>query len=362
MCNSLVFATKTENYINKAKKILAIFFACLLVFSFINGISALAADDKETSNGISVTEDNEGYIVYTINNKSYSSKDAKSMWFRLAAFLVFNVYGGQSSLLTQSNIFKTNVTGTETSGIWGLFWAAYDQVAVIGIGLALIWTLLSLIETASSGHVTPEFMIRMAVQFCFCCLICNQGKNFAASLIGLGDNLFDTISNGAADYLTGGGGDSLSKTASGIFDDIHNGNMFMCLSYISEMLIPGLAILICYFYALILLIGRIFELGIRTVFFPIGVADFATHGPSSPGMRYAKQYLGCVCRGAAMYLVVIIGLNLMNTTSLADLLGQGSLGAFIAVKAFLPILQILVMVTIIGAMKKTDSILRDVFA
>lgn len=349
--------------VEKTKKILALVFAIFIVFSAFSSIVANASV-------INVEVDaSSGQKIYTVEGYSdeFSEKGSHGMFAGFALDLVYMTYGGLFDTLSGNNFFSLN--GIEhmnddavSKDIWSLFGALYDSVAAAGIGLALMWTLLNIIEKMSEGRMTEEILLSFFAKLTLAAFIIMYGKQLTVTLLSVG-NSFVTAFSSEADKWTIADG-STNEVAAEAYNKlvrIKDGHVFSNLGVIIESLIPAFAMLACFVLAVTQLISRILELGIRTAFMPIGVADFMTHGTHSPGMRYLKAYVGCATQGAALYLIVLIGTTLMQSNNLMEtIFGDADLGTGLIVVGK-PIISILIAISMVGIMKRADHLIHEVF-
>lgn len=356
---------KYENLIIKIKRFTAIFVALYLVISFLfAAFPAAGIKYNETDNTYTFITKNEGGAEISAYDPIDVTK-CKSSFAPLALKLVYYCYGGLADSLSSSSLFSVP-DPTEENGVWGLFWSLYDVTRVIGVTLMLVWIIIDLIDKIAEGRINTEYIIRMALKFTFGTFIMVVGKELCISLIGLGNNITSSMSSAVQNWMgttaVGGRPEGVGDPmfdAHSIMEQITKGHLFTCLGFVFEYIIPGLAILGAMGVALATLIGRVFELGLRTAFMPIGMADIISHGTvTSPGMRYIKRFCACACQGAAMYIILMVGTSLMTSSGVFNLFG-GS--AFLSTFGLLP-LQVIVGFTMVGAMKKTDNILHEVFA
>lgn len=336
---------KTEKVVNKVKKTLAFVFAFFLIFSIITSISANAAIEYDAANE-----------KYTINGTEYLVADNQSRVFGgLAMKLVYFTYGGLLNSLSSGSFFTID---TESGQLWGVFWAAYDSIASVGMALAVLWMMIDLMERVSAGQYNYETLIKIVIKFLACAFIIEQGRDICTSFITFGNDIYDAFKT---EIVSNGDTSPMDAEAARLFNEIKTGHIITCVGIIGSTAIPAIAMLACFFVALTTLIGRFLELGIRIAFAPIGIADIFAHGVSgSPGVRYLKGLAGCASQGAAMFLIIAGGTILMSPDSITALFGSGTtLSNFFSSFVWAP--QLLIALAMIGIMKRVDSILSHAF-
>ena len=91
------------------------------------------------------------------------------------------------------------------------------------------------------------------------------------------------------------------------------------LSYIVLALIPWLISMIGEIILQIVLISRILEIGVMTVFAPIAISDVYREGTSSTGVQYMKKMLAL-----GMQVAVIIIINVATQAIISEIMGSGA--------------------------------------
>ena len=353
---------KAEKVINKSKVIFTIVLACFLIFSILTSIAATAAVDY--TNGI-----------YTVAGETFDESGNRiNAIKRFAWKLIYYTYGGMFSDLANTGAFSIDdYQPGGSNGVWSVFWTCYDEVSVVGYALILLFALMELFEQTAMGNFSVETFIKVTAKMAAAVVVISVAKDAITACIGYGNELMSAVSGaiggteGAAGGATGGatGGaveySGLDIEAKNLFQDVKDGGIFHSAGVILQMVIPAFTMLACFIIALVQLIGRILELGVRVAFAPIGIADLAAHGTHSAGARYLKSVAGCACQGVAMYMVLTAGVALMDPTTFTNMFGNSGNGLLDFLTSGGPITQILVGITIVGVMKRVDSIIRDAF-
>lgn len=319
-----------------------------------------------------IAPDTKKEIGFSIGDKNYAYKEkdkneyktinwadsckAKG-WAKVPVHLIYYAEGGLFDSLADSDALKiNNFDGDNQTSLWKIFWKVYDAFKIAGIGLALMWALLDIIEASTNQLLSGEYVLRLFIKFILAVFVMDYGQTFIKALLGLGNAIYDTV----ADAISLTSGNTLTLTVESL-EEIVQMNYMECVSVMFEYVLIAIAMLVCFVLALTMILGRIFELGIRTAFAPIGISDLFIHGVNSSGMRYAKAFLACASQGAALILILRIGANLMNASALKEMLGNGTvLGSTVETLSIL--MPIIVAITTIGVMKRADSILQSVFS
>ena len=288
---------------------------------------------------------------------SGSNNYFNSSWSKPVVHMIYYAEGGLFEALTSTDALKINsFSGDNASKLWGIFWTIFDAMKVVGAGLALMWVLLDLIEASSNQMLNGEFVLKIFIKFILAVFIIDYGKNLIESLLAISNGFYDMVAKNIDANTV-----SESAFTSDVLTTLTKANFMGCIAMLLEYILPALCILVCFVVALTTILGRIFELGVRTAFAPVGIADLMIHGTNSGGMRYAKSFLACATQGAAMILILRIGAELMSGDGLFDFLGKNTpLAGIVAGMHF--IVTPLIAITTIGVMKRADSILQNVFS
>lgn len=327
---------KAENTIIKIRK----YIVCFLVVFLLTTIIGTIVNTPEAA-----TVSGSGYnTVYKLSDGT--ELKVNSMQNRVFGGAVMKfaywLYGDQLASLGSSKLLTIDTT----SKYWTAISDVYDTVAAVGVGIALLFCLMDLIDKFQMSQVSNEFMLKLGIRFTLICLLVGESGTIATGMIGLANGLLNDIVTAVSG--TGSLSDSVIKE---IYERCEHANFLTCLGELMELLVPALIMLICYILMYALLAGRLIEVSVRYVLFPIGVADAFSHGLSSPGMRYIKKLFAVAFQGAGMYLVVVVGTALMGMRT--EIIGSSN-----------PVLDavfpVIIGITMVGAMLKVSSIIDDV--
>ncbi len=343
--NNLLSQQKIENTITLMRKIsICIIAAILTVIVFGQGFTQSNAAVTKQGSGTSA--------VYTTKGTDYPVSHLRNQVFGAAVLdMAYSAYGGGLTAFQRDLL----IIDTNPDGYWGAIQTAYDSIAAVGMGLALLWCMLELIEKSSQGHITGEFVLQLGIKFTIAAVVISEGGEIARGVINLAngvtndilDNAFTTSSS---EYT------ALDEMFVNVYRDIKDANIFGCIGAMFPLILSSLMMKICTIIIFGLLAGRILEVGVRYMFFPIGASDVFTHGMGSPGFRYVKKLFAASLQGIAMYAVVFIGQMLMS--SAGSVVGSTTtLAGGLVVQAIWPII---VGFSVIGAMLKVSSIVNDI--
>lgn len=252
----------------------------------------------------------------------------------------FWVYGGLYESVTSSKGFLIDTT----SSYWAGFTNIYDVISTAGVLLAILWVVLDLIEKAQFDNLTPEIMVRFFIKFIIAMMLIQNAPDLMTKIIDMGNYLMQQVVSGA----TGGAG-ALDPNMLDIADEISKTSFLKCIGRLLELIVPFIFTIIGIVLMYVLIFGRILELGVRFMFTPIGIADVFTHGISSPGMRYIKKFGAVALQGAVMIAILIAG------TRLAQEVNSGYV-----VEGLDFFVQIIVLLSMLGAMMKSQQVANDI--
>lgn len=335
---------KLENSINLIRKITMCFIVVVLFFTvFIAPMTRADAIITKTGSGKNaVFTDSAG------NEYKVSEMNSKVIGGNVVLDMAQSIYGGMSNF--GADILKVNLNASYwTQGVM----PAYNALVAVGVGLALCWCLMELIEKASAGHVTGEFLLQLGIKFTIAAVVVSEGGHIAEYLVQFGNGVVDLVTGS----IVAGSSSGLDNLFADVYNDIKNSGFMACIGYIFQLILPAMMMKICTIIMFALLAGRLIEIGVRFIFFPIGAADVFTHGMGSPGFRYMKKLAGAAMQGVAMYVVMYIGMFLMANPT--EVFGSGGLSS--GVGAILgPVFTVIVAISMIGGMLKVSSIINDI--
>lgn len=352
--NNLLNQRKLEETIIITKRIFMIVVTALIVMvsigSYFNPANASIISESYKDAG--------GKTYYTYTVTGHDKIDTKDLHAPTTGGAVLALasaaYGGMNSV--ESGILRINTN--DDSPVWTTLSGVYGILSAMGCGLALFWCMLSLIDQASHGHITGEFFLTLAIKFTIAAIVIDEGATIANGMIGISNEIIDLIcGEGAIKGLTATSS-ATDELFWGVYTNIKDANMFDCISTMLPLLLSAFMMKIGMIILYVLLAGRLIEVGIRYMFFPIGASDIFSSGIHSPGFRYMKKLAASALQGMVMYAAVIVGQTIMAVGS-KDILGLEGKAAIVGV-ALDSIWPLIVLFSTIGAMLKVSSIANDV--
>lgn len=347
--NALSFQQNLEKKIILIKKITMCIVAVIMIAISFGQLFTPA------NAAITTTVDSKGYKIYTTSGGDIRKvADINAKVFGGAALdLAATVYGGLGPV--NRGMLQINSTNAP---FWTTMQSAYGTLSAIGAGLALFWCMLELIEKASTGHITGEFMLQLGIKFTIAALVISSGGEIANDLITFGNG----IASALAGKLSMAGPDTTNTAQDtlflGFYEKIKDANIFDCLGAMLPLILSAFLMRLCTIILFVLLAGRMIDIGVRYIFFPIGASDVFTAGLHSPGFRYMRRMVASVLQGIVMYTALVVGQSLM-TADVNKIIGVTD---HYTVSGVLlnSIWPIIVIVSTVGAMLKASSITNDI--
>ena len=247
----------------------------------------------------------------------------------------------------------------------------------VGLAIALLFFIISMIELAQSERFTLEVFIKffaklvIAIALIFYCDELVTGiHNFGGVLTDwvAGINLAGTSGNVTTIIdgykFDGSAGEYFIAATKGV------GWIMMIFEGILITLIMSIVCLVVYIISYIIALTRLLEMGVRGVFLPVAFGLIADDGWRGAGGRYIRKYLAVVCQSAVLVLIgKIMGTIIYKTANekmaaaMTYTSGQGVMGTLTDMGTPFGLLFFCLGVAIAGVsvMFKSIGIINDVF-
>lgn len=284
---------------------------------------------------------------FTLGSTTWKKSDlsgTKTQGFRWLVFsMAYYVYGALPQIVENGGA----LTLDPNAEYMDVFNTIYESMAAVGMGLAVMWVMLDLIEKAQMDQMTPEVLIRWCIKLVVAIIVVDNGADLAKALMQVGNDFVNQLSVASAEN-----GPSV-EILNDFFDRIKTSFWTGTLTIFLELIVPGIAMIFCLLMMFVQVFGRIIEAGVRFAFIPIGISDAFTHGINSPGMRYIKKFFAVCLQGAVLLAIMIAGTNMMALITAGDD-GFGIAGNLGVVS------QLVIGFTMIGAMMKSQQLVNDI--
>lgn len=267
----------------------------------------------------------------------YKLGDLKNDFNAFVFSLAWEVYGALPYLVSNNSLLRIDTSAS----YWNAFNGFYDAFASVGIGLAVIWVMLDILEKLQIEQLSPEILLRIFIKLFMAIMIVANIQPITEGIINVANGMMSSVSDTTHIAQEAVLGD--------IYDSLKSMGWIKALCLLLQLLIPAIGTMICMLIMLVQMVGRLIEIGIRILFMPIGVSDAFTHGTNSPGFRYIKKFFAVCLQGAVLLAVLNIGVYFMGNKMIND-----------ATQGFGFISDLVIMVSMIGLMIKSQQIVNDI--
>ena len=324
----------------KIRRTLTIFLFIIISITSIFSLTLYAADGDNGSTE-ETQEDTSSSDTYAAGLTYIESNSGKKAWAAKPAYMIESaVKIGALDIVASSGLFDSKGAGSK---LIAPFRSGYTLFKNVGIGLAVMWALVSIVSNMQIDHVTWDIIIKFALKMMAAVYIVNNGTVILDALLNLGDSAVKAFNDGGTTWRTEE--NTYMGIATRVAKEGLTGNMITIISNLLPFCVVCVAIILIFSK----LISRMIELGIRYMFAPIAIADVFSHGGGSTGARYLKKF-GAVSLSGAVYLAIIYILPTVSST-LSAAAGGGTF--------FQMLMPALAYVAGIGILNRVDSIVND---
>lgn len=316
---------------NKIRKMMtAILCVVFSVFVAFASLSYAAGGVDDGGGGETTSQTGKSYEE-CINE--LDSANGKKQTLAKAAFQI-SVFtkGGLAKEISEFKVFNVS-----NSSIYKGFTGGYNLFKNVGIGLAVLWALASVISNIQIVHANLDIVIKFALKMMASVYVVSNGNTILDALLTFGDTALSKISGNITD----------NALYEELLTQCKNAGMLGCIGIIMENLVGCVVIMIACILILSKLITRLIELGVRYMLAPIAIADVFSHGGGSTGARYLKKFAAVALSGA-VYMAVI---KIMPLIAGAIGTQTGLVGSMV--------LPIVTYVAGLGMINRVDTIVND---
>lgn len=245
-------------------------------------------------------------------------------------------------------IFSLLNIGDGSLNIINLGTSVYESLAVIGLLLVILYFIIDVLDEMQADHFTVDHLIKKLITMAVAILVISQGPIIFANIIRFGDEFMNDVSDAFARATLRNNSELQQAYENMMYTD----GLFGIVEALADAL--GLMVdnIVAYLFSYVALLfayltafSRFLEIIIRFAMAPIGLAPLVSGGAKGSGMRYLKKFASVCIQGA----VCVAALAAATALSLAM---QDGVSAVIA--------QVLVPLTLIGFMAKTQGIADDI--
>ena len=262
------------------KKIFRIFLIVLTVLTLFSVVTVSA-------------ESNDDMVEFKcpVHGSHMVSKGIDYRMYKMADTVYHNLIFDNEGLNDNTSVesaLKFDINGP-FKNIWNTVKAIYDNIAIIGIVLALIVISIDMMDRMTSNQLNPEILFLMLIKFGAVCLIILNGTQILEWILRMNSFIFDKISIHFNDFLETSDICVYEKV-------IENSDIFVMIGKWIYLILPYLVIYLCQIIVKVVAWSRIISIVVYTIFTPIGIADLSG-GTTSSGIRYLRTVAGKLLQG-----------------------------------------------------------------
>lgn len=204
--------------------------------------------------------------------------------------LLNDVYGGDlmvaayQAVTIDPQIFDSLIDGLST---------ALKPIASV---LVTIYFMMAVLDKLTNDSFNVEQFIKLLLKLVLAIVIVDNASEWSKIIMQFGVDFGNLMTTGSVNFME-----------YNIADSVDNMDFWTKLLTIVTLIIPWLIALLLRVAVYFIGYGRIIEVGIRSAFAPIGMADIVTGGPNSNGFRYLKKMIAISMQGGIMIIVMTSG-------------------------------------------------------
>ena len=239
----------------------------------------------------------------------------------LMAMTVYNQTYGATSIAT---LMKRYDEISQTAMNMGSFTNLVNTIKGLAVGITLILYFIDLSGKVTEKNFSIEQFFKSTLRCVVSYMFIMNSDAIVGYLMSAGSVLANDITNSDIGYDFFSSEHGERKTM--LINGIEKLGIKDRLSYIILALIPWLISMIGEVILQIVLISRILEIGVMTVFAPIAISDVYREGTSSSGVQYMKKMLAL-----GMQVAVILLINIATQAIISQIMGtDGAAGQTVA--------------------------------
>jgi hypothetical protein len=223
----------------------------------------------------------------------------------------------------------------------------YNTLAVVGLLLVILYFIIDLLDEMQADHFTVDHLIKKLITMAVAILVISQGAEIFEIII----RLCESIMNDVEDAFRGAAVNNVSSLQAAYEHMIYSDGFFAfveamgyALGLILDNIVAYILSYVALLFAYLTAFSRFLEIMIRFAMAPIGLAPLVSGGAKGSGMRYLKKFAS-VCIQGAVCVAALASATVLSSmlTGLSAVIGQ-----------------VLIPLTLIGFMSKTQGIADDI--
>jgi hypothetical protein len=244
-------------------------------------------------------------------------------------------------------VFSILNMGDSSNNIVNLGTSVYESFAVIGLLLVILYFIIDVLDEMQADHFTVDHLIKKLITMAVAILVISQGPIIFTNIIKFSEELMYDV-HAAFRKFTLNNNSELQKTyenmmyTDGVFGFLES--MADALGLLFDNIVAYILSYVALLFAYLTAFSRFLEIMIRFAMAPIGLAPLVSGGAKGSGMRYLKKFAS-VCIQGAVCVAALASATVLSSmlTGLSAVIGQ-----------------VLIPLTLIGFMSKTQGIADDI--
>lgn len=234
----------------------------------------------------------------------------------MMAITIYNQTYGSGTVIDALNKYSTLA---ETAMNMTAFTAIITTIKSLAIAITVLLYLIDLSEKVTEKNFSIQQFYQATLRMVVSCMFINNADIIVGYLMDIGASVAETLdeTDSGMDFFTDDVDAAAHKTM--LINGIMAMNKADILAYIATSLVPWILSMIGNIIIQIIMISRILEIIVTTIFAPLAIADIYREGTASPGVRYMKKALAL-----GLQVAVILLINLATQSIISNINGLSS--------------------------------------
>lgn len=211
------------------------------------------------------------------------------------------VYGGQlfysetaNGALTTYDVLRFDVESADFNGLWSIVQSFYHIVSVLGELLCYIYAMVKLIEMTTDDSFTPERFAFILIKMTIGILVIRNGFEIITAGMTLSTVAFNNLSSALVNQGVPNGCN---------YDELKGAEWFVGFGEMLKLALPYFMMCAAKLVVSVVTWTRVLDVVIRSIFAPIGIADFVYEGMQGHGFVYIKKMIASALQAAVIITV-----------------------------------------------------------
>ncbi len=240
---------------------------------------------------------------------AFCLKDWLSMWFLGIAADMLDEAIGMDSLNDVLDALSLTGGPFTYDAFWGIVNKCLTVVEPFGYALITTYFLMYIFDAAAKDQVTVDSIIKVLIQLVLVVALISNLDTIVNAFLSIGESILQQAKIGIdASYNEGTAqtGEDIINDWFASGEDTVGTIFFQCFFLWLLHKIANIAICFAVF-------TRLIEVGWRTAFAPVGVANCFEGGANSKGIQYLKTLFVVCLSGAVIFVVAALGFALVKS-------------------------------------------------